>query len=589
MLEIAAYHANLGTALKALGRLDEAVAAYNNALHLKPDFAEAHANLSNALQDLGQLDDAVAACKNALRLKPDFVAAHYNLGNMLKALGSLEDAVAAYNNAIRLKPDYAQAHTNLGNALQGLGRLGDAVSAYNTAILYKPDIAEAHSNLGNVLQELQRLDEAIAAYRNAIDCKPDYAQAHANLGNTLKKVGQLDEAVAAYNNAIRCKPDFAEAHSNLGTALQELGRLDEAVSAYNTAILCKPDFAEAHSNLGNTLKSLGRLDEAIAAYNTAIGCKPDYAPAHFNLGIGLLLAGDFSNGWTEYDWRWRGGIKEQKPKDVSTPEWRGEDLNGRTILLYAEQGLGDTIQFCRYAPLVAARGGRVVLEAPRSLLRLLAGLQGVDRLIAAGDPLPACDFHCPLMSLPHVFGTTLATIPASIPYLPVEAPRRQHWQQRLGPVTGRRVGIIWAGNPKHQNDRNRSLPFTALAPLWNIPGISWYSLQVGERRTDLDAALPGMIEDLSPALDDFAETAAAISQLDLLLTVDTSVAHLAGAIGRPAWVMLPLAPDWRWLTERVDSPWYPSARLFRQTERGAWGGVIHNIAAALVERWNLQK
>ncbi|HEY1857839.1 MAG TPA: tetratricopeptide repeat-containing glycosyltransferase family protein [Acidocella sp.] len=473
--------------------------------------------------------------------------------------------------------------------MQDLGQLDDAVAACKNALRLKPDFVVAHYNLGNMLKALGCLDDAVASYNNAISCKPDFAEAHCSLGTTLKALGRLDEAITAYDNAILCKPDFAEAHSNLGTALQELGRLDEAVSAYNTAILCKPDFAEAHSNLGNTLKNLGRLDEAIAAYNTAIGCKPDYAQAHFNLGIGLLLAGDFSNGWTEYDWRWRGGVKEQKPKDVSTPEWRGEDLNGRTILLHAEQGLGDTIQFCRYAPLVAASGGRVVLEAPRSLLRLLAGLQGVDRLIATGDPLPAFDFHCKLMSLPNVFGTTLATIPASIPYLPVEAALRQHWQQRLGPVAGRRVGIVWAGNPKHQNDRNRSLPFTALAPLWNIPGIDWYSLQVGERRADLDAALLGTIEDLSPDLDDFAETAAAISQLDLLLTVDTAVAHLAGAIGCPAWVMLPLAPDWRWLTERQDNPWYPSARLFRQAERGAWGGVVHNIAAALAERWNLKK
>ena len=544
---IAAYHANLGTALKALGRLDEAVAAYEAAISCEPNFAEVHADLGNALQELGRLDEAVAA----------------------------------YNHAIRLRPDHAQAHANLGTALKTLGRLDDAVTAFHTAIGCKPDLVEAQSNLGNALKNLGRLDDAVASYRNAISCKPDFAEAHSNLGNALKELGCLDEAITAHHHAISCKPDFAEAHSNLGTALQELGRLDEAVAAYNTAIRLQPDFAEARSNLGNTLKTLGRLDEAIAAFNAAIACKPDYGNAHFNLGIGLLLSGDLSNGWIEYDWRWREGVKERKLQDLSKPQWRGEDLRGRTILLHAEQGLGDTIQFCRYAPLVAARGGRVVMEAPRALLRLLSGLAGVDRLIGTGEPLPAFDFHCPLMSLPTVFGTTLATIPATIPYLPVEEARRRHWQQRLSASAGRRVGIVWAGNREHKNDRNRSLPFAALAPLWNIPGIRWYSLQVGERRADLAAAPPGVIEDLSPALDDFAETAAALSQLDLVVTVDTSVAHLAGAIGRPTWVMLPSAPDWRWLTERADSPWYPSARLFRQTRRAAWGSVINDVASAI--------
>ena len=422
----------------------------------------------------------------------------------------------------------------------------------------------------------------MAAYNHAIRLKPVFAEAHSNLGNVLKDLGRLDDAIAAYNNAIQLKPDFAEAHSNLGNALQDLGRLDEAVAAYNQAIRFKPDFAEAHSNLGNALKNLGRLDDAIAAHNSAIFHQPDYAQGHFNLGIGLLLSGDISNGWTEYEWRWRREEKAAALRGFSKPQWQGEAVNGRTVLLHAEQGLGDTIQFCRYAALVAARGGRVILQTPRPLLSALSGVKGVDRLIAAGAPLPAFDVHCPLMSLPHIFGTRLATIPAPLAYIPVEEAKRRNWRQFFSPATGRKIGLVWAGNPQHGNDRNRSLPFAAFAPLWNIPGVRWYSLQVGERRADLDAAPPGVIEDLSPYLDDFAETAAAISQLDLVLTVDTSVAHLAGAIGRPTWVMLPFAPDWRWLMGRQDSPWYPSVRLFRQDRRGAWESVIHSIEAALV-------
>ena len=263
----------------------------------------------------------------------------------------------------------------------------------------------------------------------------------------------------------------------------------------------------------------------------------------------------------------------------------GRGLNGRTILLHAEQGLGDTIQFCRYAALIAAQGGRVVLETPRALLKLLTGLQGVERLIATGDPLPAYDFHCPLMSLPHIFATSLATIPAPSSYIRIEEARRRDWRQRLSSATERRVGLVWAGNPQHGNDRNRSLPFSALAPLWNVPGIRWYSLQLGERRADLNTAPLGVIEDLSPYLDDFTETAAAISALDLVLTVDTSVAHLAGAIGHPAWVMLPFVPDWRWLMRREDSPWYRSLRLFRQHRRGAWESCRSRHRGRAVRAW----
>jgi tetratricopeptide (TPR) repeat protein len=579
--DFAEAHVNLGNILKKAGRLSEAVAAYNNAINYQPDFAEAHTNLGNALQDLGRFEEAIAAYSRAIRLNPEDAHAHSNLGNALKTLGQLDKAVAAYNQAIRAKPDFAEAHFNLGIALKTLGQFDNAIAAYNKAIRLKPNFAEAHSDLGNVLQNSGRLEEAVAAYHNAIGCKPDFAAAHSNLGNVLKGLGRLEEAIAAYNKAIRLQPNFTEAHANLGNALQDLGRLDEAVAAYHKAIGFKPDFADAHSGLGNALKNLGRLDDAIAAHNTAIGHQPDYVQGHFNLGIGLLLSGDITNGWAEYEWRWRKAENEAALRGFSKPQWQGEEVNGRTILLHAEQGLGDTIQFCRYATLVAARGAHVLLQAPRSLLTVLSGLKGVDRVITTDEPLPPFDFHCPLMSLPHIFGTGLATIPAPFSYIPINEAKRRNWQQRLAPAAGRRIGIVWAGNPQHGNDRNRSLPFAALAPLWNIPGIRWYSLQVGERRADLDAAPPGVIEDLSPSLEDFAQTAAALSQLDLVLTVDTSVAHLAGAIGHPTWVMLPFVPDWRWLMGRQDSPWYPSVRLFRQVQYGAWGSVIHSVEAAL--------
>ena len=576
----AVYYSNLGTALQELDRIEDAISAFDTALRLKPDYATAYYNMGNSLRDLDRLEEAISAYNAAIRFKPDYADAHYNRGTALQKLGRLEEAIVAFNASIRLKPDYADAHYNRGTALQKLGHLEEAIVAFNASIRLKPDYADAHYSRGVALRSLDRLEEAISAYTASLSLKPDLAEAHADLGSVLHDLDRLEEAFVAFNTALHFKPDLAEAHCNLGAVLHDLGRLEDAIVACNTALHFKPDLAEAHCNLGGVLDDLGRLEDAITAYNIALHFKPDLAKAHFNRGLALLSSGDLSNGWTEYEWRLRGGAKGLKPHGFSEPQWQGEALNGRTILLHAEQGLGDTIQFCRYATLVAARGGRVILQTPRALLRLLSGLPGVERLIATGEPLPAYDFHCPLMSLPHIFGTSLATIPAPLSYIQVEEVLRSKWQSRLSPTAGRRVGLVWAGNPKYKKDRDRSLPFAALAPLWNIPGIRWYSLQVGGRRANLDAAPPGIIEDLSPALDDFAETAAAISQLDLVLTSDTSVAHLAGALGRPTWVMLSFAPDWRWLTKREDSPWYPSVRLFRQTERGEWGNVIQSVAAA---------
>ncbi|HIJ62133.1 MAG TPA: tetratricopeptide repeat protein [Rhodospirillaceae bacterium] len=477
----------------------------------------------------------------------------------------------------------AEQHYNLGNRMLDQGRAVDAVAAYRAAICLKPYYSRAFSNMGNALHDLGRFEEAAGTYGQAITLQPDFVEAYCNLANVLNDLGRFDEAGTACRIAVCHQPNFAEAFYNLGIAQHQQGQLAEAVAASTIAIHIRPDFAEAYNNRANGLKDLGRPRDALSAYKTAIILNPDCPEAHCNEAYARLLLGDTGAGWRKYEWRFRGGAGDLAPRAFRQPLWDGEDITGRTVLLHAEQGLGDTIQFCRYAAMVKAGGGSVVLEAPASLLRLFSGLDGIDRLIPTGNPLPDFDLHCPLMSLPRLFDTTLETIPAPRPYLSVEKRLQRKWEKKLANGGRMRVGLVWAGNPVNRNDRNRSLPFAELAPLWQIPGINWYSLQTEERRHDLEAAPSGLVTDLSPHLKDFAETAAALSQLDLLVSVDTAAAHLAGATGCPAWVMLPFAPDWRWLLGRDDSPWYPSLSLFRQTERGNWADVVARLAEALIE------
>jgi tetratricopeptide (TPR) repeat protein len=587
----APYHANLGLALKDSGQTEAAIGAFKTAIRLKPDHAEAHTNLGLALKELGRHDDAIAAFQTAIRIKPDFAEVHSNLGNALKERRRPDDALAVYNAAICLKPDLASAYYNRGTLLYDLGRSATALSALQAAIHLKPDYVEAHSNLGLALFDLRRLDKAIATYRVANCLNPNYADAYSNLGNVILDLGRHDEAVAVYRTAIRLKPDYAEAHYNLGNAYFELGRTEAARTAHTIAACLNPDYAEAFSNLGNDLKALERPAAAITAYQTAIRIKPDYAKAHFNEAIAHLLRGDFTRGWPEYEWRWRGGCETLTPVDYTQPQWDGAELGGRIILVHAEQGLGDNIQFCRYAALVAERGGRVVLGARRALLRLLSGLAGVERFVAAGDPLPDFDVYCPLLSLPRLFATTAENVPDPVPYLRAEEAVVDRWRDRLG-RSGFKIGIAWQGNPEAPAERGRSAPLACFAPLAAVPGVRLISLQKVHGLDQLDRLPAGMrVETLGDDFDDgpdaFVDTAAVMMSLDLVVTVDTATGHLAGALGRPVWIALQADPHWVWMLEREDSPWYPSVRLFRQRERGNWDEVFARIAAALAERPDL--
>ncbi|MGA8148514.1 MAG: tetratricopeptide repeat protein, partial [Gallionellaceae bacterium] len=611
------YHNNLGMALETQGKLDAAAECFCKALLLKPGYAKAHFNLGNILRAQGKLDAAVASYNNAILCQPDYAEAHNNLGNAFKDQGKLDEAVEHYHTALALKPDYAEAHNNLGNARKDQGRLDEAVEHYKMAIVFQPGYAEAHNNLGNAFKDLKQLDAALASYSKAIAIKPDHADAYFNQGNVLKELNQLDSVLASYDKAIAIKPDYAEAYINRGTVLQELKQFDAALANYDEAIAIKPDHADAYNNRGNVLKDQGRLDKAAQHYHKALSLKPDYAEAHHNLGIVLteqgkleaavesyhealslkpgyaeglwnkallcLLLGDFDKGWEGYEWRWKNDNLKLSPRNFTQPLWAGkESLAGKTILLHSEQGLGDAIQFCRYARMVADLGADVILEVKPPLFNLLANLDGVSQLVANGSSLPAFDFHCPLLSLPLAFKTNMGSIPASTPYLTADAGKVARWHVKLGAKSNPRVGLVWSGNAQHKNDRNRSVLLSEL--LKHLPDDYQYvSLQKERREEDREIlqSRPDILH-FGDELNDFSDTAALCELVDVIISVDTSVAHLAGALGKQVWILLPFMPDWRWLLDRSDSPWYPTAKLFRQEKNGDWEGVFEKVRSDLV-------
>ncbi len=410
------------------------------------------------------------------------------------------------------------------------------------------------------------------------------AEAHNHSGAWFEQQGRLDEAVACYQQALALKPDYAEAHNNLGNVLKEQGKFEEALASYQQALGLKPDYAEVHYNQGVVLKEQGRLTEALASLEHALRLKPDYAEAHSSRALAWLLAGDFARGWPEYEWRWQ--CPPFSLPRFGQPLWDGSPLGGQTILLYAEQGFGDTLQFIRYAPLVKERGGCVLLACPAALIPLLRSSRGIDRLLPQEGPLPPLDVYAPLLSLPRIFSTTLATVPAQVPYLFADAQLSQHWREQLSALPGSKIGIAWQGSPHYRGDRQRSIPLVQFAPLARLPGVRLVSLQKGPGTEQLrDVANRFPVTDLGSQLDAtsgaFLDTAAVMEHLNLVITADTVIAHLAGALGVPVWVALPFAPDWRWLLDREESPWYPTVRLFRQQTWGNWPEVFARLTDAV--------
>jgi tetratricopeptide (TPR) repeat protein len=569
---------NRGNALLALGRPNEALGSYERALRARPDYAEALCNRGAALAALGRNEEAIASYDRVLAKQPTHVEALSNRGNALKALGRFDDALESYDRALAARPDDAQAHFNRGVTLHELKRFDLALASYDRVLAMRPDHTEALSNRGDALRQLGRLEEALASYDRALAVRPKFAEALSNRGNVLRAMRRFDDALASYDAALRLRPDYPEAWSNRAATLQALDRLDEALASCDRALTLRPDFIEALNNRASVLQELQRFDEALAFYDDIAAIAPDYAEAQMNRALLLLLTGDFARGCPAYEWRRK--LPSFAKRDFAQPEWVGQDIAGQRLLLHAEQGFGDTIQFVRYAALAAKRGADVIVEVQPQLTPLLGGLFGVEVIAAGHGELPPFDLHCPLLSLPHLFATTPATIPGGVPYVAAPVDRIEAWASRL--PGGMRVGLAWSGHRDNVRDHERSIPFARLAPLFDIPGTRFVSLQKDIRASDAeDFRRCGRAVDLSAGLRDFADTAAVIAQLDLVISVDTSVAHLAGAIGKPFWLLLPRVPDFRWQLGRTTSPWYPTARLFRKNQTDTWDTVIAGVAAEL--------
>jgi tetratricopeptide (TPR) repeat protein len=581
--------------------IQDAVAAYQRgeaieaarlcrlALDASPDYFEALYVAGIIAEQTGRGQEAVELLSKAVAVKPGIADAHYNLGVALGSLKRNAEAVQSYERAISLKADHADAYFNRGVMLAELDRPEEAVQSYDRAISLQPDYAEAYNNRGMALGRLHRHVEALASYEGAIAHRPEYARAYNNRGVALRELGRSAEALESYDRAIALRPDYAEAFTNRGIALAELDLPEEALESYARAIALKPDYAEAFYNRGNAFRDLNRTKEAIGSYERAIALVPNHASAHWNLADCRLMMGDFALGWQEYEWRWKLAQNDGGRRNFEQPLWLGTPgLKDRTILLHSELGMGDTFHFCRYAKAVAALGAKVVLEVQPPLQRLLADLEGVARVVPRGAPLPAFDYHCPLMSVPLAFKTDLATIPADVPYIRSDPSIVETWREKLGDKGKPRIGLVWSGSMLLKNDR-RSIALAEILPLvgeW----ADWICLQkeVSESESALLASRPD-IRCVGGELADFADTAALLDLMDIVVSVDTGVAHLAGAMGRPVWILLPFIPiDWRWMLDREDSLWYPTARLFRQSASREWASVISRVNRELARRFDVR-
>ncbi len=525
----------------------------------------------------------------ALAVKPDSADAHCNLGIALDGLGRPADALASYDKAIALDPAYDAAYVNRSVPLMALERFAEALASCDRAVTLNPASAEAHNNRGLALKGLKRRVEALQSWDEAIALKSDFADAYSNRGIVLNELKRHAEALASCDKAISLKPDFANAHNNRGNALYNLQRPSEALESYDKVLALRPDFADAHCNRGIAFADLGRLADAAVSCDRAIALKPDNAEAYFNKSCAALLSGDFERGWQLYEWR-KKTKNSPATRSFAEPVWTGaEDLFGKTLFVHWEQGLGDTLQFCRYARLAEARGATVVLSVQDALVRLLRTLSPTVTVIG-GDARPAqFDYHSALLSLPLAFGTVEQSIPAEAPYLSTDPDRARFWKERLGDH-GFKVGIAWQTGVRSDTsaDMARSFPLNRFEALSKIPNVRLISLQKNDGVEQLDRMPAGMkVETLGEAYDKgpdgFVDTAAIVANLDLVITADTAIAHLAGALGRPTWVVLKHVSDWRWLLDRSDSPWYPTVRLFRQPAHRDWAGAFSEMEAALSE------
>lgn len=541
---------------------------------------------ASALQQAGRLKEAAALCRPFLQ--QNYPAVLNLLGILELQLGRFAEGVCALDQSLRINPLQHQVLCNRGFGLEAQGKIAEAEKSYARAIELAPEYARALANHANVLDLLGRSKEALETADRALALNQDMPDAHCNRSNALRKLARLDEALASIDKALILAPRIAVLHNNRANILRDLQRPEEALTAFDIAVSLDPNYAEAHTNRGNVLRDLKRYDEAVASHDRAIAIAPQAPTAYWNKSLVALLTGDYAEGWRLFEWRWHSDSLKNSVRTFDAPLWLGaEDIGGKTLLVYAEQGYGDTVQFCRYLPQLLKKNIRIIFEAPRSLLPLLVTLECADSImfVATGDALPEFDYQVPLMSLPLVFGTRVETIPAAHSYLAVNPLRHTRWQKRLGAKTRPRIGICWSGRPGQAPDRKRSAALADFAALFAQP-FDFHIIQKDIRTEDRELLpfFPNLTA-YSSELMDFADTAALIAQMDVCLSVDTSVAHVAGAIGAPVWLMLPWVAEWRWLTEREDSPWYPTATLLRQPRLSDWAGLMECVVARLNARF----
>ncbi|MEW6593984.1 MAG: tetratricopeptide repeat protein [Thermodesulfobacteriota bacterium] len=569
---------NYSVILLELKRADEACAILSQLATRFPEIPEAHFLLGNALHRCGQPEQAILHYQKTTALRPDYIDAWFNLGLTLREQERYPEAIEALQRILAIDPHHASALLELGSVLHAQGAVEQAIDVHQKLLSAAPDDPTACHNMGVLFRDAGHAAESLPWLEKAACLRPNDSLILNNLGQSLHDVGQFPEASAVLRQAITLNPQYAAAHSNLGRTLYETGCLSEAIAQYQQALALNPQLYEAWYNLGKCRMELLEPAEAIAMYRRAITIKPDLAEAHWNLSHVLLLIGEYEEGFREYLWRWQ--RKNAPNADIPKPEWQGEVAPGQTLLVHAEQGLGDAIQFVRYLPMVRERVGRLYLACDQALIPLFQSVAGIDAVLGTGKMAAlhqAIDLHVPLLNLPALFRTGETTIPAKVPYLHADPKRIDEFAPFFADTSGAfKIGLAWRGNPGHKNDRNRSCRLNDFAPLLSRPGTAWYSLQ-----KEHDESLPLEMVDLAPHLNSFADTAAVMAHLDLVISVDTSVAHLAGALAGRVWTVLPYVPDWRWLLSDETTPWYPTMRLFRQPRRGDWHEVFKQVREAL--------
>lgn len=569
----------LGLVCYQTRRFDLAVDFIGAAIARSDKSAVFHASLGGARLQLGQFELALASLDRALAIDPVCEDALKYRFHALWELKRSDEAFAVYQTALQIKPDDVVLLEAYAVALQEHGESRRALEIFDRLLGLAPGKASVLHGRGNAFFVGKQYDAALYCFEAALAIEPGLVSAEHNRGAALLELRQLEKAEEVFRRAIKDSPRSVILLNNYGNVLLGMGKLEAAAASYQRALEVQPDHLQALNNLGNVQRDLGLFDEALSNFRKAIAIRPDFADAHWNEGLIHLLRGDLGPGWVKSEWRWKCNRLDIVRREFKQPQWMGEEIAGKTVLLHNEQGLGDAIQFSRYAPMVAALGGRVILQVPKVLIALLSTLGDDIQYVADGAPLPEFDLQSSLTSLPMAFRTELATVPAATSYL---KPAADAHARDFGLDPERlKVGLVWSGNPRHANDHNRSMALAQLEPLFDLP-VQFVSLMNEVRPSDRQVLeKEARVMDLAPSLKTFSDTAALVSQLDLVISVDTSVAHLAGALGTPVWILLPLVPDWRWMLGREDTPWYPTARLFRQSAPRDWAGVVTRLRAAL--------